>query len=430
MPSRDNAVRVHIERVLRVLTLIALALAAWNAARPEPEPRAEESNHAGLDNALSRWTMAPPGRIHLTLDRVPPAATRDWIRALRRAGTPVSWEAEDIPPLAIEAAPVADPRGGAMIWLVGAPNERVMLADAISPIDTVVTQRGGAMLRASIGVGPFEARLGHHVALTRLRDSLLPRRVLVLGPAGWEAKFVIAALEEAGWGIDARLALAPGIEVIQGASSAPDTARHAAVIALGPPSPTLGTAIARYVRAGGGLVLAGQSAVAAPFAPLAAGRATVRVRPATMSFAEDAPRRALAFRGIALRSDALVLEQQGDRVVVAARREGSGRVIQIGYEDTWRWRMTGGARAVEAHGDWWNGLVSAAAHRATRPVNGVAPNDAAPRAALVAALGPAVREGDRPSGDAPWVPPPVIFFSLVLTLLLAEIASRRLRGAP
>lgn len=430
MRSRDSTVRVHVERALRILALIALAVAAWSAARPAPAPVAETVDHAGLRDALGRWTTSPPGRIHLTLDQTPRSTEREWIRALRRNGTPVTWESDVIPPLAIEAAPVADPRGGAMIWVVAAADQRIVLSDAIAPIDTVVVQGGGAMLRASIGVAPFEARIDDHAATTSVRDTILPRRVLVIARATWEAKFVITALEEAGWGIDARLALAPGVDVTQGTPGSPDTSRHAAVVVLDAPAPALGAAVARYVRAGGGVILAGQSAVAAALARLAAGRFTGRIRPTAVTFVEDAPRRALAFRTIAPRSDALVLEEQEGRVAVAARRSESGRVIQLGYEDTWRWRLAGGANAVSAHRHWWSGLVSAVAYRAVVPVTSAVPNEAAPLAALVAALGSPTGEANRAADGARWLPSPALLFSLILALLLAEIAARRLRGAP
>lgn len=286
------------------------------------------------------------------------------------------------------------------------------------------------MLSASIGVGSFEARIENHAATTRLRDTILPRRVLVIGRATWEAKFVITALEEAGWAIDARLALAPGVEVTQGTPGSPDTARHAAVLVLGAPLPAIGAAVARYVRAGGGLILAGESAEAPSLAALAVGRLTARTRPTTMAFVADAPRRALAFRATALRSDALVLEEQGGGVTVAARRSESGRVIQIGYEDTWRWRLAGGANAVEAHRDWWSGLVSAVAYRATLPIATAIPNEAAPLAALVTALGRPMPHAMRISSGARWAPSPTLLFVVIVALLLAELASRRLRGAP
>ena len=421
---------MQLERALRVLALVALAFAAWSAAQPAPEPAVERTDNAGLRDALDRGTRAPPRRIHLAFEQVPPAGDRDWIRALRRTGTPVTWESDEIPALAIEVAPVADPRGGAMIWLVAPPQQRVAVSDAIGPLDTVVAQGGGAMLSAHIGVGPFEARLDDHAATARLRDTILARRVLVIGRATWEAKFVITALEEAGWGIDARLALAPDVEVTQGRPGSPDTARHAAVVALGAPPASLGPAIARYVRAGGGLILAGESAEAPSLAALAAGRLGARTRPTTSTFVEGAPRRALAFRTIARRPDALVLEEHGGRAAVAARRSESGRVIQLGYEDTWRWRLAGGGNAVEAHRDWWSGLVAAVAHRATIPASTDVPNEAAPLAALVTALGPPAPHDLRGDAGARWFPSPALLFSVIIALLLAEIASRRLRGAP
>jgi hypothetical protein len=125
-----------------------------------------------------------------------------------------------------------------------------------------------------------------------------------------------------------------------------------------------------------------------------------------------------------------VLEEQGGRVAVAARRSELGRVIQLGYEDTWRWRFGGGANAVAAHRDWWSGLVSAVAHRATTPAVRALPDESAPLAALVTALGPPTPDAMRRSGRGGWLPSPVLLFSAIIALLLAEIASRRLRGAP
>jgi hypothetical protein len=316
-----------------------------------------------------------------------------------------------------------------MIWIVAPPGQRVAVSDAIAPIDTVVSDGGGAMLSAPIGIDPFEARIEDHAATARLSDTILPRRVLVIGPATWEAKFVITALEEVGWVIDARVALAPGVEVAQGGSATPDTSRHAAVIALRNPPAALAAAIERYVRAGGGLILAGDSAQATSVATVAAGRIGPRSRATTLTFVEGAPRRALAFRSLAPRSDAVVLEQQGGRVAAAARRTASGRVIQLGYEDTWRWRLAGGANAVAAHRDWWSGLVSAVAYRAAIPVASPVPNDAAPLAALVSALGPPTPNATRDSSTERWRPSPTLLFSAIIALLLAELASRRLRGA-
>jgi hypothetical protein len=253
--------------------------------------------------------------------------------------------------------------------------------------------------------------------------------VLVLGRATWEAKFIITALEESGWLVDARLSVAPGIDITQGAPSAPDTARHLAVIVFDPPAARVAAAIARYVRGGGGAVIVGEAGRSTAVAAIAAGRATSRVRPSVTSFADDAPRRALGFFAIAPRPDAIVLEDRGGRVAVAARRVDAGRVVQLGYDETWRWRLGGGDRAVDAHRTWWSTIISSVAHRAAVPLPDEQHVDDAPLARLVDALGqPSVATVS--AQRAVWWPSPALLFTLLTALLLVEIASRRLRGAP
>lgn len=430
MPSRGSHVRIAIERALRVLTLLVLAFAAWNATRSRSDEPSATSGSAELRASLARWTTTPPREAHLSLDLAPNGEARDWLRALRRAGTPVTWRARDIPPLAIEVAPVVNPRGGWKLWAVAPAGARVAVADAVAPIDTVVAPGGGATVFAPVATGALSATVDGHRASAGVRDTLAPRRVLVLARATWEAKFVISALEEAGWSVDARLSVAPGIDVTQGVARLPDTARHAAVVLLDPPPPSTASAIARYVRGGGGAVLSGASAQGGGLAEIAAGGVRVRVRPSTMTFADDSPRRALSFLAIAPRADAIVLEERDGAVAAAARRVEAGRVVQLGYDESWRWRLAGGAHAVEAHRVWWSGIVSSVAYRAALPVRGDAHDDDAPLARLVDALGPSSPEVRTSPTSATWSPPAVLLFALATGFLLIEIASRRLRGAP
>jgi hypothetical protein len=115
---------------------------------------------------------------------------------------------------------------------------------------------------------------------------------------------------------------------------------------------------------------------------------------------------------------------------VAGRRVEAGRVVQLGYDETWRWRLGGGAQAVDAHRAWWSALVSSVAHRAVVALSRDPRDDDAPLARLVDALGvPSASAGSTATG-ARWVPSPALLFALVGALLLAELASRRLRGAP
>jgi hypothetical protein len=430
MRSRGNTVRIGIERALRVLTLLVLAFAAWNATRPSSEGGLQTAGNAELGESLARWTAAAPQRVHVSLDVAPSGEERDWLRALRRAGTPVTWRGPEIPALALEVAPVADPRGGMMLWIVAPSGARVAVADAIAPIDTVVTRAGGAMVLAPVTSGRLTAAVGAQRATASARDSILPRHVLVLGRATWEAKFVITALEESGWTVDARLAIAPGVDVTQGAPRSPDTARHAAVVVLDAPSGAATSAIARYVRSGGGAIIGGAAASDGALATVAAGRTGRRTRPSSIAFADDAPRHALAFLAIVPRADAIALEERDGRVAVAGRRVEVGRVVQLGYDETWRWRLGGGAQAVDAHRAWWSALVSSVARRAVGALPRDPRDDDAPLARLVDALGvPSASAGSMAAG-ARWVPSPVLLFALVGASLLAELASRRLRGAP
>lgn len=426
MHSRADTVRIHVERGLRLLALLILAYAAWIASRPAADTP-ERATTADLRASLPRWTVAAPSRVHVELDAPPHNEERAWLRALRRAGTAVSWSGDELQPLALEVVPAVDPLGGTLIWLAAPPGARVALSDEIALIDSVVASGGGGTVLAPATSGRLTAAIGSQRAVASVRDSIALRRVLVMGGVSWEAKFVISALEEAGWPVDARLTLAPGIAVSQGRPGTPDTTRHAAVIVLGAVTPGDAAGVARYVRSGGGAVLAG-SMNTGTLASLAAGRMGARVRPASLTFADDAPRRALGFLAILPRIDAVTLEERDGRVAVAARRVESGRVVQIGYDETWRWRLGGGARALDAHRAWWTALVSAAAYRAVVEVPRRRDDDA-PVARLVHSLGTPTSAERVTGDDAPWTPPPTLLFALVSALVMAEIASRRLRGA-
>jgi hypothetical protein len=108
----------------------------------------------------------------------------------------------------------------------------------------------------------------------------------------------------------------------------------------------------------------------------------------------------------------------------------AGRVVQTGYDETWRWRMSGGEEAVAAHREWWSRLVAAVAYAPLVP-RASAPSalDETPLASLIDALGPAAPLDSRlvpRTNDAriTWT-----LFALVVASLLAEWTSRRLRGA-
>ncbi len=105
--------------------------------------------------------------------------------------------------------------------------------------------------------------------------------------------------------------------------------------------------------------------------------------------------------------------------------------MQLGYEDTWRWRMGGGDGAVRDHRVWWTNLVSTIAYVRRLPRAGVTvtPTDEAPLIGLVAAIGPrastaAIANLSTNTSDLnAWL------LVLLALALLGEVTSRRLRGA-
>jgi len=386
----------------------------------------------GLAVALAAWTAAPPAdTLHVHVDHVLDGQERDWLRALSSAGTTVSWSARStLPALALEVQPRDDPMGGVTARVAAPRGARVQVGDAASPIDSMVLDARGGAITVPIASQPLSVRVGSSQATAASADSLLARRVVVLGRGGWEGKFVIAALEERGWLVDARLAVAPGIDVTQGTPEMLDTSRVAAVIALDSAADRDASRIGAFVRSGGGLVLEPEAAGRPAFVGLAAGGVARRERPASITVADAAPRRALAMSAIApLHAGAVAIEWRDGRVAAAARRVGAGRVIQLAYDESWRWRMSGGEGSMEAHRRWWTQVVGAAAYQAFAHTATSSATDAAPLASLYAALG-----APRPALDAGataerhglhlWM-----IFALG-AMLLAEWGSRRLRGAP
>ena len=279
-------------------------------------------------------------------------------------------------------------------------------------------------------VAGASARLPTPHALPRLGAAVL------LARAGWEAKFTAAALEERGWTVRTRLAVDPDV-IVGGSTALPrlDTSTVAIVLALDSSAAPLAPALARYVRSGGGLVLAGEAALVPALAALAPAT------PALTSIDDSAG----ALRPLEqLRGDATPLATRsigGVRTLVAAaRRVGAGRVVQIADEATWHRRFRADETAPASHRAWWAQVVASAAyagapHPDTTPRSPFAgpPADPAPLAATIAALGPpspppTVR--DAPPAVPHRTIPDTVLIPLALAALTAEVASRRLRGAP
>jgi hypothetical protein len=428
MRSRDN-----LERVLRLASVILAAWMVWASLSPFPSAPAHRwSNARSLADSLAAWTWDPRAEsLHVALPEAPVGSARAWLEAFRRAGARVQWSSA-IPASAIALERVNDPAGGWRALVAAPPGARVVVADALGVLDTLVMRAPAAEVRSAVVRPPVRARLGRQEARAVAPDTLERRSVLVLGSAGWESKFVIAALEERGWAVAARLRVAPRIDVTQGAPVI-DTARVGVVIALDTTAAAQAPRLARFVRAGGGLVLAGSAARSGRLAALAPGTAGARV-PATSLAFTGTPRRALGFFPVMrLARDAVVLERQGNHVAAAAWRVGAGRVVQVGYDETWRWRLAGDDDAPDAHRAWWSAIVSSAAYRAAHPVAaGDTAMDAAPLVATVAALGSPISSAAGLSSGRAALPRArelrLWMLVLLFALLLGEWTSRRLRG--
>ena len=397
-------------------------------------------------------TDAAP-RVHLRLDGGVLARTRDSLAARARAGETITWSGA-VASLAVMTEPVREPAAGTRLSVLG--ERPVALGDGLGDIDSIAA--GGGTLATSAVRGTFTAREGPTEARAAPRDGTPIGRVLVLGRVGWESKFVIAALEEEGWRVDARLRLGDTLQVVQGAGADPTVGTHAAVVVLDVAVGARSEALERYVRSGGGLVLAGEGAGpldgggtrprGGPFGTLVPAQVTRMVGPEADALLGARPLRGLPLHALgALRADAVVLEDRDGTPAVVARRVGAGRVVQSGYIDTWRWRMQGEQGSVVAHRAFWSRLVGTAAASVSRPSASSAssavsaatratsasigaatePDDPAPLAALVHALGHA--RSDAPSSAGRSSRLPLWLGALILLLLVGEWASRRARGA-
>ena len=231
-----------------------------------------------------------------------------------------------------------------------------------------------------------------------------------------------------------RLAVRPDTAVVQGSPARFDTTRVGVVIALDASAAPAAPAIEAFVRSGGGLILGPEAAAHASFAALRPGPTGARRASAAIVVSAADPRRALPLVPVeALTRGAVALERRDGMVAVAARRVGAGRALQVGYEETWRWRMTGPDGAREAHRRWWAALVASASPdpspEATDSASVTVSASDAPLARMVAELGvpdPAIAEptgSTEPAGPLGWW-----WGVLALLALLGEWASRRLRG--
>lgn len=441
MPSPGSRARNRAEHALRSLAVLALVLALWRSARPTEPAGTRVAREGDLAVALARWTISSPDTAIVRFTRPPAPAARDWLVALRRAGSVVRWSGRGLTPLAATVEPVPEPGGAARIAIAGPPGASAMLADDAGALGSVVAGRAGGSVTGVQTSGTVTATTPGAVVRVESPPALTLRRVLVLGSAGWESKFVVAALEERGWTVDARLMVAPGVSVTQGSPAELDTSRYSAVVVLDTTAAPWAGRIARYVLSGGGAILAGEASRPRALAVIAPGTIGARVNGVPDAITGRQPLAGLPLFPIArLRPDAVPLARRDAMVAVAARRAGAGRILQSGYAESWRWRMEGGDNASGAHRAWWSNAVSSVAYAPAtmrQPVTGAEARatlasviDAAPFAHLIGALGDAVPAAGAPRGAATRVRGVWLLAGIAVMALLAEWTSRRLRSLP
>lgn len=410
--------RSRAEWLLRAIAIAALTLLVWDAMRPSGTPAAPLVVRDDVEAGLVTATRRDVDALDVELASAPGAVQRDWLKAVRGAGTRVTWRTKGVMPAAIAATRMPEPEGRVRISLAAADSARFALADGLGVVDTIHVSEGQTSRAFRTLTGPVTAEWRGSRAAAGVPPRVGVRRVLVIGSAGWESKFAIAALEEAGWTVDARIRVSPAVETRQGRQLTLDTAQYSAVVAIDGAGLPLAGSIVRFVNSGGGAVLAGTAARIPALAALT---------PATTSAARSpAPRRGSVLAG--LKPDAEVLESVAGRPLVAARRARYGRVIASGYDETWRWRMSDDAGPAE-HRQWWSALVTAVAYVPGPPVDArSSAADAAPVAALHAVLGPPASADERARARPGWTPPVWLVFAALLVAVIGEVLSRRLRG--
>ena len=426
MRSPDSR-RADVEVMLRVMSVAAMATLAVRLWLGVPGGQLDATAATPtLDSALAVWSRVAPRRATLRASSTPDATQRDWLRALRRTGSELAWTAEDTigSALVVEPAPLGE--GLSRLALLGTPERNVLLSDRLGHVDSIRIGRTGAAWVRLRPLGTIRAALGNASPVTSERDSLVAKPLLLLGSAGWEAKFVAAALEEDGWSVSSRMTVAPGAVVRQGSAATIDTASYGAVIVIDSVSPIDAGVITRFVNDAGGLLASGPG-VRHPSLRRLLPRQSSEIAGILGGLQGPFPRSGLNSRALVAFENNVVFERRNGAVIVSALRVGSGRVVAAGYDDTWRLRMVpADDRAPIAHREWWSSMAGNVVQARLVPRE-TPPIDEAPYASTVAALGSPLPAGEPPDDSSPF-PWDVLLAGAAAVALLGEWLSRRLRG--
>ncbi|HEX5581349.1 MAG TPA: hypothetical protein VFX39_07225, partial [Gemmatimonadaceae bacterium] len=147
MAALSSGARRTLELALRGLAMALVLVALWLELRPtDGEASAvERAGGAGVVDALARWSADPGARrLHAALDGVPTDSVRDWLRALRGAGSEVTWSAPALAAVALAAEPVADPAAPVRLLAAAPTASTVEFADGAGALGTARASGGGA----------------------------------------------------------------------------------------------------------------------------------------------------------------------------------------------------------------------------------------------------------------------------------------------
>lgn len=419
--------RSTFELVCRLAAFGVLGWLLGGSVMSSPTRRLERASTSGIAGRVAAWTRSPPNvRLHADLTTAPDPWIVDWLAALGHSGHGVTWSGSP-PAVAMGTEAVADPRGSVRVDVAAPAHTRVVLRDSASVVDSVRVSELGATIMTPLVVGDLVADVGGQRVVASAPDSAPLRAIVVVGDASWEGKFIVSALEERGWPVVARFHVAPNVDVTQGTPLVLDTNRIAAVVAIDTSVQSLGSALEHFVHEGGGLVLAGAASSASAVVSLTPGSVGARTR-VVLGPADTIGLGTTGFYPVtALKSDGVILDRRPSGIAVAARRIGAGRVVQIGYDDSWRWRMAGGPGSEVAYRDWWSRVIASVAYLpGSLPRGAVTQSASAPLAHLTERLGPA-----RPVSADRLPSAPIdqrILLGLIMIFLLMEWSSRRLRG--
>ncbi|MCC6245770.1 MAG: hypothetical protein IT353_23255 [Gemmatimonadaceae bacterium] len=420
-------------------------------------------------SAASDAALVPT--VRLAVSAIPRTPVRRVLGAARAAGVSMQWEdSTTLRALSFQAVRTVSPDSAvdltASAEFVPSSREQntrsgraLVMTDGGGVLDSiaVVAQAsGGDALNVRLRVSSLSASAGVRVshggrviAGTLVAPAPTPTvgRVRLYAQPGWEAKFVTAALEESGWQVDASFLISPKAAMVRvGNPMALDTSRYAVAVVLDS-GVVASRELLRFVSQGGGVIVAGAALRDAAVRTLSAAAIEDDRGAIAGTLITDEPRRGVPAFHLAAREGATVVEREGDEPTVVLVRRDVGRVMAVGYRDTWHWRMEGRDDAADAFRLWWNGLVSSVAYvgaqatvfdapRETAVSASMWPGRAAPVADMVAQLGAAApldvaaTSSTRMAFAArlmrvlPWV-----LAVLIVGSLLVEWAMRRLRGA-